>query len=110
MSRKRIAGRLEGTHAFLLDDALKARIARWFLYQIDVAPQQRDKMFPQIFDLTEVIEAAGGEPRARADGQIHVGFRAPLAARNGAEQGDRFDAPRTQRGFVRAKGRKQSGP
>src|SRR5580658_9497855 len=96
ISRNRIVGRLEGTHAFLLDDALEARIPRWFLYQIDVASQQRAKVFPQIFDLTEVIEAAGGEPRARADGQIHVGVRAPLAARNGTEQGDCFDAPRAQ--------------
>jgi hypothetical protein len=46
MSWNRTLGRLEGTHAFPLDDLLQAWVARGFLDQIDIASQERNKVFP----------------------------------------------------------------
>ena len=73
MSRKRTAGRLEGTHALLGDRLPEARPGGGFLYEIDVASEEFGQAVAQGLQPAEMIEAARREASTGSYGQVHIG-------------------------------------
>src|SRR5271166_2630262 len=107
MSRKRMAGRLEGTHAFLHDRLPEARTRGRFLDEIDIATEERDQAFAQRLQAGKMIEASQGESHPWTHRQIHVRRAGCIAPGKRPEQGYRLDATRSQLGLVRTKNRQQ---
>jgi hypothetical protein len=56
-----MAGRLEGTHAFLRNHRPEARAHRRFLNQIDLTTEQRGEPPTQFLQLAEMVEPPGRE-------------------------------------------------
>src|SRR5271166_3146556 len=109
MSRNRMAGRLEGTHAFLGNHRPEARTHGRFLNQIDLTTEQRGESPTQVLQPAKMVEPPGREACTRPDRQIHVGRIGRVATRQRTEQGDRLDALRTELRLMRPENSQQRG-
>jgi len=72
MSRKRIAGRLDGTHALARDHLAEVRPGGGSLYEIDVASEEFGEAAAQSLQPAEMIEAARGEAGTGSYRQVHI--------------------------------------
>ena len=104
-----MAGRLEGTYAFLRDYLPEARTHGRFLDQIDWATKQRRQPFTQRLQSPEMIEAPRREAGARPHRQVHVGRIGRVVTGNRAKQRDRLNACRPELRLMRPQHRQQLG-
>src|SRR5271167_4087514 len=109
MSRNRMAGRLEGTHAFLRNNRPEVRTHRRFLNQIDLTTEQRGELPTKVLQPAKMVEPPGREACSRPDRQIHVGRVGRVATSERAERGDRLAALRAELRLVRPENCQQRG-
>jgi len=67
MSSKRTAGRLEGTYAFLGNDAPEPGSEDWLLHEIYVAGKEHGQMFAESFQPSEMVKPTSGKAAAGAE-------------------------------------------